>query len=139
MTSRYKLRTDALLSGQRYFEDARACKHCGGTVFYACNGGCMTCPPRAGQSFIEWAHGQQLTGRDREIAEQAWRAAKGRTPMPLDDTLRALREAPGTTPEIAARLRISRHRTGILLRRLRAVGLAQSTLGRSHVNTWSAT
>ena len=137
MTARYKLRTEALLTGQRYFE-ATPCKRCAGVMFYASNGNCMTCPPRSAESFLEWSLGQQLTDRELEVAELAWRAAKGRTPMPMDDALRVVRTSPApiTTVDIAGALGISRRHIGIQLRRMRAMGLVTSAPAPRKQLTW---
>lgn len=138
MTTRYKLRTEALLKGQRYFE-ASPCKRCAGVMFYASNSNCMTCPPRAGESFIEWSQHQHLTPHELHIAEQAWRAAKGRTPMPLDDALRAVRASSHaiTTAKVAEGLGITRRHVGIQLRRLRAMGLVTSVPAPRKQLAWS--
>lgn len=126
MTARYKLRTEALLRGDMTFVDAKGCKRCGGQMFYASNGNCMTCLPRARESFAEWARRHQLEGRDRTIAEMAWRSAMGNTPMPLDDALAAVRSGTQPTADIAGTMGVSLKYAQLVLRRLKALGFVDS-------------
>lgn len=83
MTTRTKLRAEALKAGQKTFLDPKGCKR-GHTVFRTSNMACMTCEKTKARvtavSFTAFALNKNWTSGERLAAMQAWIAAGGMTP-----------------------------------------------------------
>ena len=134
MTSRAELRLQAQASGLSLFDDPNGCKH-GHTVFYTSTGACKLCAgaPTAA-TFTQWADKRGLKGWAREIANEAWLAAKGGTPKPKDRVLEAIRQSAHTSESMAATTGITVRYARMLLTALEREGEVSREGG-----TWATT
>lgn len=135
--TRKALQAIAREAGEKYFEDPKGCKH-GHTLFYTCNAGCVMCAgARPLLTFARYADANGLTGRERDVAESAWMAAKGTSPVRKEDLLRAVAKSRQSAKSMAASLSITGPHAARLLRTLEREGLVKRHGTNTRTLLWS--
>ena len=135
--SRAVLQAAAREAGERFFEDPKGCKH-GHTVFYTSNMSCKQCANATfGMTFANYARAEGLTGREREVAEAAWQAAKGDSPIKKDIVLKVIAQTRMTSQGVATALDITRNHASRLLRTLESEGFVKRTPTSNRALLWS--
>ena len=88
-------------------------------------------------TFANYARAEGLTGREREVAEAAWQAAKGDSPIKKDIVLKVIAQTRMTSQGVATALDITRNHASRLLRMLESEGFVKRTPTSNRALLWS--